>query len=98
MQASQICKADEKKHVFEIPKRSPCLNLCDYFLWSHVSRCMREQVNSPFRKGETRTGFLSRLRRTALSLPPDVVSAAVRRRCSRLRADDGGNIEERGRS
>ena len=29
--------------VFEIPKRSPCLNVCDYFLWAEANRRMREQ-------------------------------------------------------
>ena len=58
--------------VFEIPKRSPCLNVCDYFLWAEVNRRMREQEkNFSIGKRETRKAFLSRLRRTALSLPPD---------------------------
>ena len=29
--------------AFEIPKRSPVLNVCDYFLWSEVNRHMRKQ-------------------------------------------------------
>ena len=88
--------------VFEIPKRSPCLNVCDYFLWAEVNRRMREQEkNFSIGKRETRKAFLSRLRRTALSLPPDVVAAAfgdMKRRCSRLVAAAGGNIEEGGRT
>ena len=49
----------------------------------------------------TRETFLSRLRRTALGLLSSVVSAAVgdmKRRCSRLLAAAGGNIEEGGRA
>ena len=88
--------------VFEIPKRSPCLNVCDYFLWSEVNRRMREQEKKfALGKRESRKGYLTRLRRTALSLPPNVVSAAVgdmKRRCSRLLAADGGHIEEGGRA
>ena len=88
--------------VLEIPKRSPCLNVCDYFLWTEVNRRMRQQEQKfPCGKRETRTGFLSRLRRTALSLPSNVVSAAVgdmKRRCFRLVAAAGGNIEEGGRT
>ena len=95
-------KEDEKMKVFEIPKRSPCLNVCDYFLWAEVNRRMREQEKKfTAGKRESRNAFLSRLRRTALSLPSDVVSAAVgdmKRRCSRLLAADGGNIEEGGRA
>ena len=88
--------------VLEIPKRSPCLNVCDYFLWAVINRRMRVQERKyPSGKRETRKGFLAWLRRTALSLPTSVVSAAVgdmKRRCSRLLAADGGNIEEGGRA
>ena len=33
-------KRAEKINVFEIPKRSPCLNVCDYALWDEVNRRM----------------------------------------------------------
>ena len=41
-------EAKRKSHIssFDIPKRSPCLNVCDYFLWSNVNRRMREQERS----------------------------------------------------
>ena len=95
-------KEEEKMKVFEIPKRSPCLNVCDYFLWAEINRRMRaKEQKFPSDKRETRKGFLSRLRRTALSLPSSIVSAAVgdmKRRCVRLLAANGGNIEEGGRS
>ena len=59
-------KRDAGIHVFEIPKRSPVLNVCDYFLWSAVNKRMRAQEKK-FAEGkrETRHAFLRRLRRTA---------------------------------
>merc|ERR1712086_900077 len=75
---SDFPKEEEKMKVFEIPKRSPCLNVCDYFLWAEINRRMRaKEQKFPSDKRETRKGFLSRLRRTALSLPSSIVSAAV---------------------
>ena len=86
--------------TFEIPKRSPCLNVCDYFLWSSVNRRMRKQEGCwPANKKETRQEFLKRLRRTALATPPSMVRSAVgdmKQRCARLLAVGGGNIEEGG--
>ena len=88
--------------AFEIPKRSPALNVCDYFLWSEVNRHMRKQEQTfPDDKRETRSAFLKRLRRTALGLPASVVAPAVgdmKRRCARLLAAGGGHIEEGGKS
>ena len=98
----QDAKRTAKVTTFDIPKRSPCLNVCDYFLWSHVNRRMREQERSwPTSKKETRDDFLKRLRRTALATPRATVQAAVgdmKRRCMRLLAAGGGNIEEGGSS
>lgn len=96
----QKAKDEAKISSFDIPKRSPCLNVCDYFLWSAVNRRMREQERPwPASKRETREDFLKRLRRTALATPPATVRAAVgdmKRRCTRLLAANGGNIEEGG--
>ena len=93
-------KAEAKISSFDIPKRSPCLNVCDYFLWSAVNRRMREQERPwPASKRESREGFLKRLCRTALATPRATVRAAVgdmKRRCNRLLAANGGNIEEGG--
>ena len=93
-------KAEAGISTFHIPKRSPCLNVCDYFLWSDVNRRMREQERSwPASKKETREDFLKRLRRTALATPSATVTAAVgdmQRRCKRLYEAKGGNIEEGG--
>ena len=70
-----------------------------YFLWSEINRRMRDQKKKF--PSCTRETFLSLLRRAALGLLSSVVSAAVgdmRRRCSRLLAAAGGNIEEGGRA
>ena len=87
---------------FDIPKRSPCLNVCDYFLWSAINRSMREQEKKFSKtKRETRAAFLRRLRRTALSLPSEALNAAVgdmKRRCARLQSAAGRNIEEGGKA
>ncbi len=99
---ARAAKVEEGIKVLEIPKRSPCLNVCDYFLWTEVNRRMRAQEQKfASTKRETRHAYLKRLRRTALSLPAAVVSAAVgdmKRRCARLIAAEGGNIEEGGQS
>ena len=88
--------------AFEIPKRSPALNVCDYFLWSEVNRHMRKKGTTfPVDKRETRSAFLKRLRRTALNLPSIVVASAVgdmKRRCDRLLVAGGGHVEEGGKS
>lgn len=95
-----VAKGDIGIDAFCIPKRSPCLNVCDYFLWSAVNKRMRQlEKKYPSTKRETRAAFMARLRRAALSLPPNVVAAAVgdmKRRCARLKVAKGGNIEEGG--
>ena len=96
----QAAKQAAKITTFEIPKRSPSLNVCDYFVWSSVNRRMRERERSwPESKKETRQGFLKRLRETALSTPSHTVRGAVgdmKRRCERLFAAGGGHFEEGG--
>lgn len=86
--------------AFEIPKRSPCLNVCDYHVWAEVNKRMRSQEQKfPAGKRESRRAFLTRMRRTALGLPDTQVAASVgdmKRRCIRLVAAHGGNIEEGG--
>ena len=93
-------KKDSGIHTFAIPKRSPVLNVCDYWLWSEVNKRMRRQEKKyPHTKRETRSAFLARLRRTALRLPSSAVIAAIgdmKKRCSRLKAAKGGHIEEGG--
>ena len=87
--------------AFEIPRRSPSLNVCDYFLWSHVNKKMRSQEQQwPAGRTETRKQYLQRLRRTALRIPRDVLNNAMadmHRRCQRLLAASGQHFEEGGR-
>ena len=90
-------KEEVKINEFAIPKRSPCLNVCDYALWDEVNRCMREQEARWKGKKDTREEFLERLRKTAFSLPESVVKKMVqgmKPRCERLYTAKGGNIEE----
>ncbi len=86
--------------AFAIPRRSPCLNVCDYHVWVEVNKRMRTQEQKfPAGKRESRRAFLARMRRTALGLPNAQVAASVgdmKRRCIRLVAAGGGNIEEGG--
>ena len=93
-------KAEANICSFDIPKRPSCLNMCDYFLWYSVNRRMRKQELAwPANRKETRHEYLKRLRRTALATPPAHVRAAIgdmHRRCKRLVAANGGNIEEGG--
>ena len=94
-------KRDVGIKAFEIPKRSPCLNVLDYHVWAEVNKRMREQEKKfPSSKRESRKAFLNRLRRTTQSLPSAQIASSVgdmERRCARLLAAKGGNIEEGGK-
>ena len=85
---------------FDIPRRSPGLNVCDYALWSEVSRRMRAtEATWPAGRAESRKAYVARLRRTALRLPARFVNASIanmRTRCQRLHAAGGGHFEEGG--
>ena len=51
-------KAALKIHVFNIPKRSPDLNVMDNSIWEEVERVLREQEGKmPPSKRETRHDF-----------------------------------------
>ena len=93
-------KAESGIESFNIPPRSPSLNVCDYALWSEVSRRMRAtEATWPAGKTESRKAYVARLRRTALRLPASFVNASVsnmRTRCQRLYNAGGGNFEEGG--
>ena len=88
--------------IFQIPKRSPDLNVCDYALWKAVDKRMRAQEKRwPKTRRETRKAYLARLCRTAKRLPPALINRMVggmRRRCQRLYAAKGGLFEEGGYS
>ncbi len=64
--------------TLDIPKRSPNLNVMDYFLWSEVEKRLRRQERSwvDGRK-ETRADFIRRLKRTAARTPAHVVRGAI---------------------
>jgi hypothetical protein len=86
--------------VFEIPKRSPDLNVCDYALWAAVNRKMRRQERLfPRSKRESRQEFIDRLRRVARGLPRAFVEGCIgdmKRRCQLLYESRGGLFEEGG--
>ena len=91
-------KAAARIKVFPIPKRSPCLNVCDFALWDEVNRRMQATEAAWHKsKKETRAEYLNRLKKTAMSLPKAVVQNMIKDlkpRCERLYDEGGGNIEE----
>ena len=90
-------KIDSKIDVFEIPKRSPQLNLCDYWLWKAVNKKMREKERAwSADKREDRDAYLRRLKRTAQSLTSEEIDEAIgsmKRRSQALYDAKGGQIE-----
>ena len=86
---------------FDIPRRSPSLNVCDYALWSEINRRMRAaEAKWPKDRTESRKQYIARLRRTALSLPEAFVNKSIsnmQQRCQSLHAARGGHFEEGGR-
>lgn len=55
--------------IFNIPKRSPDLNVLDYSIWKEVNSRMRAQEATwNAKKRETRKEYLERLKKTAVSL------------------------------
>ena len=95
-------KKDLGLKLHRIPKRSPDLNVLDYFVWSEVERRMRKQEEKwPSTRRETRGAFIRRLRRTALRLRSAEINRAIgdkRRRCALLYKAKGGLFEEGGRA
>ena len=94
-------KAAAKIEVFEIPKRSPDLSLCDYALWTEINKRMRRH-EAAWRstRRETRDEYIARLRRTAMRLPRKFIESSIEdmpRRCQRLFDAQGGYFEEGGK-
>ena len=91
-------KAASKLSMFEIPKRSPDLNVMDYAVWSEIERRMRgAERKFAASRSETRAQFSQRLDRTAKRLSADFVNKSVcdmRRRCRLLLEAKGGLFEE----
>ena len=100
--AGQKAKKAAKISVFVIPKRSPDLSVMDYAIWKEITRRMRVQERRfKTSRKETRAKFLSRLRRTAKSLPRAFVNKAIgnmKERCLRLYEAKGRHFEEGGTS
>ena len=95
-------KKDLALKLFRIPKRSPDLNVLDYFVWSEVERRLRKQeAKWPASRRETRVAFIRRLRRTALGLRTADINRAIGdmpRRCALLHKAKGELFEEGGRA
>ena len=94
-------KQEAKIKVFQIPKRSPDLNVLDYTIWSEIEKRMRAQERKfPDAKTETRAQFEKRLDKTAMNLEPDYIDRAImdlKNRCEKLYQAKGGLFEEGGR-
>ena len=95
-------KVGAKIHTVQIPKRSPDLNVMDYYIWSEVERRLRKQEHSwPSARRETRQQFMVRLARVARALPGAVIDKAIgdmARRADVLYEAKGGLFEEGGGS
>ena len=100
MNKGEAAKSEAYIRAFEIPKRSPELNVCDYALWAEVNKRMREQeAGWSDSKVESREDYLMRLRRTAMRLPKAFVIKAnrsMKRRCKKLWESKGYHFEEGG--
>ena len=82
--------------TLDLPQRSPDLNPLDFAFWAHLNKRMRAQEkrwSETKREGENK--YIARLRRTALSTPPDFIRRIVgslHKRCSQLEAAQGGHF------
>ena len=90
-------KVDAKIDTFEIPKRSPQLNICDYWLWKTINCKMRQTERTwPTVRKEKRDAYLRRLKRTAMSLTEEEINTAMgsmKRRSQDLVDAKGKQIE-----
>jgi hypothetical protein len=67
-------KKELKIQTVDLPKYSPDLNPCDYFLWDEIERRMAKNVP----KGrESVTAYKARLRSTAMAIPESVIRKGV---------------------
>lgn len=98
--ASVHAKNELKINPVSLPPRSPDLNPLDYTVWAEINKRMRKQESTwPATKSETRTMFMKRLRKTALSLPTSYIEKAIGNMASRiqqLKAARGGHFPEGG--
>ena len=95
---AKAAKTNCKIEQFTIPKRSPDLNVLDYYFWSEVERKMRRaECLWPEDRRETREEFIRRLRRTALAVPQHSINKAIgdlARRAELLYRAKGGLFDE----
>ena len=85
-------KAKQGIQPIQFPTYSPDINPCDCALWDEVQRRM-DGPKAP--KNETADAFKCRLRRTALSIPENVVRKMLSGMVPRMEAvyqNDGGHI------
>ena len=74
MEAKRQCKFS----TLDIPKRSPRLNVMDYFVWAEVEKRLRRQERSwADGRKENRTQFIRRLKQTVARTPAHVVQDAI---------------------
>ena len=71
-------KADNNIIPFQIPERSPDLNVMDYCLSSQMVKKLREEERKwPKGRKETRASFKTRLRRIARNWPEEEIDRAI---------------------
>ena len=74
LEAKRQCKFN----TLDIPKRSPELNVMDYFVWAEVEKRLRRQERSwADGRKENRTQFIRRLKQTVARTPAHVVQDAI---------------------
>ena len=71
-------KAEKQIVPFMIPKRSPDLNVMDYYFWSQMEKKLREEERKwPNDRRETRQTFMQRLRRIVRNWPQEEIGKAI---------------------
>ena len=85
-------KASKKIGTLDLPRYSPDLNPCDYFLWDEIQRRMSQgEPDCP----ESAAKYKARLRKVAMGIPATVIRRgvqAMKRRCQAVFDAKGGNI------
>ena len=98
----KAAKEEAGLSIFEIPRRSPDLNICDFALWHEVNKRMRKQeAKWGADRREGRMAYLARLRRTAMRLPAPFIDKSIetmKKRCAQIALAKGKHIEEGGGS
>jgi transposase len=78
-------KRECKITTVEFPKRSPDLNVLDYFVWSYVETRLRRQERSwEAGRQESRAEFIMRLKGTAQRIPASLLQKAIGNLASRV--------------